>query len=195
MDTVYINLTKREDRKKLLQGELKNQGLKGARRFSAKSGDEVKDAWVTRTWHSGLNCLYDTKTIAAEHKFSKGERGCSGSHIALWKQCARKDDSSRPMLILEDDAVLWERSGVYFPEMCHRLIAAVEQAYDVENEAVMLYVGCEVCHAAATPPCRLAALPPCRLAALPHGYISASPPARHIRGGAAYEPGSRHPRT
>ena len=34
MDTVYINLTKREDRRKLIQGEMRNQGLKG-RRFSA----------------------------------------------------------------------------------------------------------------------------------------------------------------
>ena len=132
MDTVYVNLTKRDDRRKLIQGEMRAQGLKG-RRFPAKTGDEVSDALVAREWHSGLNCLYDKKTIAAVHKMSKGERGCSGSHIALWKQCARKDDSSRPMLILEDDAVLWERSGVYFPEMCHRLIAAVEQAYSTAH--------------------------------------------------------------
>ena len=197
MDTVYINLNKREDRRKLIQGEMRAQGLKG-RRFPAKMGDDVPDSWVTRTWHSKLNCLYDKKTVAAEHKMSKGERGCSGSHIALWKQCARRDDPSKPMLILEDDAVLWERSGVHFPELCHRLIAAVEQVgarthlharaafvhiaqraththahaqdplpspaerlspralaharalawllqvWDVENEAVMLYVGCEV---------------------------------------------------
>ena len=75
---------------------------------------------------------------------SKGERGCSGSHIALWKQCARRDDPSKPMLILEDDAVLWERSGVSFTELCHRLIAATEQVWDVENEPIVLYVGCEV---------------------------------------------------
>jgi len=143
MDTVYINLTKREDRKKLIQGEMRAQGLKG-RRFPAKMGDEVKDSLVARSWHSKLNCLYDKKTVAAEHKMSKGERGCSGSHIALWKQCARRDDPSRPMLILEDDAVLAERSGVAFPEMCTRLIQAVERVWDVENEPVVLYVGCEV---------------------------------------------------
>ena len=126
MDTVYINLTKREDRRKLVQGEMRAQGLKG-RRFPAKIGDEVKDSLVAQTWHSKLNCLYDKKTVAAEHKMSKGERGCTGSHIALWKQCARRNDPSKPMLILEDDAVLWERSGVQFPELCHRLIAATEQ--------------------------------------------------------------------
>ena len=140
---VYINLNKREDRRKLIQGEMRAQGLKG-RRFPAKMGDDVPDSWVTRTWHSKLNCLYDKKTVAAEHKMSKGERGCSGSHIALWKQCAKRDDPSKPMLILEDDAVLWDRSGVYFPELCHRLIAAVEQTWDVVNEPVVLYVGCEV---------------------------------------------------
>ena len=132
MDTVYINLTKREDRKRLVVGEMRAQGLK-ARRFAAKTGDEVNDKTVTRTWHSRLNCLYDRKTLPALHNMSKGERGCSGSHVALWKQCARKDDPSKPMLILEDDAVLWDRSGVLFPEMCHRLIAAVEQVYDVER--------------------------------------------------------------
>ena len=35
-------------------------------------------------------------------------------------------------------------SGINFPELCHRLIAAVEQVWDVENEPTMLYVGCEV---------------------------------------------------
>ena len=143
LDTVYINLDKRVDRRKLIQGEMKQQGLKG-RRFSAKSGDDVKDSQVARSWHSRLNCLYDKKTIPAEHTMSKGERGCSGSHLALWKQCAKRDDPSKPMLILEDDAVLWDRSGVAFPELCHRLIAAVEQLYDVEKDPVMLYVGCEV---------------------------------------------------
>ena len=143
MDTVYINLDKRVDRKKLIQGEMKQQGLKG-RRFSAKSGDDVKDSQVARSWHSRLNCLYDKKTIASEHTMSKGERGCSGSHLALWKQCAKRDDATKPMLVLEDDAVLWDRSGVQFPELCSRLIRAVEQLYDVENEPVMLYVGCEV---------------------------------------------------
>ena len=144
MDTVYINLTKREDRKKLIQTEMRNQGLKGARRFPAKTGDEVNDKAVARSWHSGLNCLFDKKTIPAMHTMSKGERGCSGSHVALWKQCARKDDHTKPMLVLEDDAVLWERSGVFFPEMCHRLIAAAEQMYDVATEPLILYVGCEV---------------------------------------------------
>jgi len=143
MDTAYINLTKREDRRKLIQGEMRAQGLKG-RRFPAKMGDEVNERLVTRTWHSGLNCLYDKKTLPAQHTMSKGERGCSGSHIALWKQCARKDDASKPMLILEDDAVLWDRSGVSFTEMCSRLISAVEQIYDVEKEPLLLYVGCEV---------------------------------------------------
>ena len=75
---------------------------------------------------------------------SKGERGCTGSHLALWRQCAKRDDPSKPMLILEDDATLWDRSGVCFPELCHRLILAVEQMYDVTTEPVMLYVGGEV---------------------------------------------------
>lgn len=127
IDCVYINLDKRIDRKKLIQGELRAQGLKG-RRFSAKSGDDVSDKLVARQWHSKLNCLYDRKTLPALHNMSKGERGCSGSHIALWKQCVRRNDVSKPLLILEDDAVLWERSGVSFAELTQRLIAAVEQA-------------------------------------------------------------------
>ena len=47
MDTVYINLTKREDRRKLIQGEMRAQGLKG-RRYPAKTGDEVPDSLVAR---------------------------------------------------------------------------------------------------------------------------------------------------
>ena len=143
MDTVYINMTKREDRKKLCLGEMRAQGLTG-RRFPAKTGDEVPKTQVATSWHSKLNCLYDKKTVSAEHMMSRGERGCSGSHIALWKQCAKRDDPSKPMLILEDDVVLHDRSSVNFPEMCHRLIAAVEQSWDVENEPVGLSVGCEV---------------------------------------------------
>jgi len=139
----YINLDKRLDRRKLMQAEMKAQGLKG-QRFSAKMGDDVKDSLVTWQWHSKLNCLYDKKTLPALHDMSKGERGCSGSHIALWKQCLRRNDPSKPMLILEDDAVLWERSGVKFPELTQRLIDAVEQCWDVENTPVILYVGCEV---------------------------------------------------
>jgi GR25 family glycosyltransferase involved in LPS biosynthesis len=142
-DCMYINLDKRIDRKKLVQLEMRGQGLKG-RRFPAKAGDEVSDKLVTRHWHSKLNCLYDRKTLPALHNMSKGERGCSGSHIALWKQCLRRNDATKPMLILEDDAVLWERSSVQFPELTQRLIAAVEQVWDVENTPVMLYVGCEV---------------------------------------------------
>ena len=126
MDTVYINMTKREDRKKLCLGEMRAQGLTG-RRFPAKTGDEVPKTQVATSWHSKLNCLYDKKTVSAEHMMSRGERGCSGSHIALWKQCAKRDDPSKPMLILEDDVVLHDRSSVNLPEMCHRLIAAVEQ--------------------------------------------------------------------
>ena len=125
LDTVYINLNKRVDRKKLIQAEMRAQGLKG-RRFPARMGDEVKDSVVARQWHSKLNCLYDKKTLPALHNMSKGERGCSGSHHALWKQCAKRTEC-KPMLILEDDAVLWERSGVSFTELTHRLIAAVEQ--------------------------------------------------------------------
>ena len=143
LDTVYINLNKRVDRKKLIQGEMRAQGLRG-RRFPARMGDDVKDSIVARQWHSKLNCLYDKKTLPALHTMSKGERGCSGSHIALWKQCLRRNDATKPMLILEDDAVLWERSSVQFPELTQRLIAAVEQVWDVENTPVMLYVGCEV---------------------------------------------------
>ena len=120
----YINLDKRLDRRKLMQAEMKAQGLKG-QRFSAKMGDDVKDSLVTWQWHSKLNCLYDKKTLPALHDMSKGERGCSD--IALWKQCLRRNDPSKPMLILEDDAVLWERSGVKFPELTQRLIDAVEQ--------------------------------------------------------------------
>lgn len=142
-DAVYINLTKRMDRRKLIQAEMRNQGLKG-RRFSARNGDDVKDSIVAREWHSKLNCLYDKKTLPALHKMSRGERGCSGSHAALWKQVARRDDPSRPLLILEDDAVLWERSGVSFTEMTRRMIAAVEKMYDVTKEPLLLYVGCEV---------------------------------------------------
>ena len=125
-DAVYINLTKRMDRRKLIQGEMRAQGLKG-KRFSARAGDDVKDSIVAREWHSKLNCLYDKKTLPALHKMSKGERGCSGSHAALWKQVARRDDSSRPLLILEDDAVLSDRSGTSFTEITNRCIAAVEQ--------------------------------------------------------------------
>jgi len=142
-DAVYINLTKRMDRRKLIQGEMRAQGLKG-KRFSARAGDDVKDSVVAREWHSKLNCLYDKKTLPALHKMSKGERGCSGSHAALWKQVARRDDSSRPLLILEDDAVLSDRSGTSFTEITNRCIAAVEQVYDVTTEPLLLYVGCEV---------------------------------------------------
>ena len=109
-----------------------------------------RESWVELTWgtefsiHSLSFVAKDVSRVKVLLQGRKGERGCSGSHIALWKQCAKRDDPSKPMLILEDDAVLWDKSGVHFPELCHRLIAATEQCWDVANEPVILYVGCEV---------------------------------------------------
>ena len=94
MDTVYVNLTKREDRRKLIQGEMRAQGLKG-RRFPAKTGDEVADSLVAREWHSGLNCLYDKKTVAAlprAHR-GRGQGQPGGADVALEAQLpVRQED-------------------------------------------------------------------------------------------------------
>jgi GR25 family glycosyltransferase involved in LPS biosynthesis len=146
MDTVYINLDRRTDRQRRVEDELKMLGLKSARRFSAKKGDEVPYKDVGRSWHSKLNSLFDMKTAPAELTMSEGERGCAGSHVALWRQCASRDDPTKLMLVLEDDVVLSRRlahGDVVFPEILHRLTHAVEQIYDVENEPVVLYVGAE----------------------------------------------------
>eukprot|EP00928_Gymnodinium_smaydae_P056580 TRINITY_DN39944_c0_g1_i1.p1 TRINITY_DN39944_c0_g1~~TRINITY_DN39944_c0_g1_i1.p1 ORF type:complete len:299 (-),score=67.23 TRINITY_DN39944_c0_g1_i1:205-1026(-) len=103
---VVINLKSREDR---LQG-LKRSAAKNAPWLSLERLDAVdgrvapppaKD--VTKKWSTKrlaeMFHWYREKTIP----MSPGERGCCASHLKAWRKCAA---SGRPLLVLEDDAVL-----------------------------------------------------------------------------------------
>jgi len=100
---VYINLAMRPDRRKRIEQQFGQHGV-NAERFEAVTGAETSDAIIDRDWQPGLNAKFDFRQKEDEwHTLSDGERGCAGSHALLWKRCVAEN---RPMVIIEDDAVL-----------------------------------------------------------------------------------------
>eukprot|EP00403_Amphidinium_massartii_P013473 CAMPEP_0178422594 /NCGR_PEP_ID=MMETSP0689_2-20121128/27255_1 /TAXON_ID=160604 /ORGANISM="Amphidinium massartii, Strain CS-259" /LENGTH=260 /DNA_ID=CAMNT_0020044165 /DNA_START=110 /DNA_END=892 /DNA_ORIENTATION=- len=103
---VAINLKSRPDRWHGLQRSVaKNAPWLQLKRLDAVNGKEEPpaDGDVARKWSTerlaGLFHWYRTKTIP----MSPGERGCCASHLKAWKRCAA---SGKPLLVLEDDAVV-----------------------------------------------------------------------------------------
>ena len=144
LSAVVINLRSRPDRwKRISKALAKRAPWLPAERLEAVDGrvDPPSESDVTRRWSTADIAAFCDWYYVKQLTMSPGERGCCASHVKCWQLCARR---RKPLVVLEDDAVLWDRSGVQFPELCSRLIRAVEQLYDVETEPVMLYVGCEV---------------------------------------------------
>lgn len=116
----YVNLAKRRDRRERIEEQLAQHGM-SAYRFEAVCGDTVDDAVIGRQWQCGLNACFDSRQHAfAWHELSSGERGCAGSHAALWEICV---SDNRPMLVLEDDALFDDSFSVPVLEQAMRHLA------------------------------------------------------------------------
>ena len=103
---VVINLESRPDRFKALERTRKrNASWLTLRRLSAVDGraTSISEKDVVKSWSTArlaeMFHWYRSKKI----KMSPGERGCCASHLKAWRQCAR---SGKPLLVLEDDAVI-----------------------------------------------------------------------------------------
>lgn len=106
LKAVVINLRSRTDRLIGLQRSVaKHAPWLRLERLEAVDGRaaspperEVSKSWSTERL-AKLFHWYRTRTIA----MSPGERGCCASHLKAWRKCAA---SGKPLLVLEDDAVL-----------------------------------------------------------------------------------------
>mmetsp|Transcript_36676 Transcript_36676/g.84382 ORF Transcript_36676/g.84382 Transcript_36676/m.84382 type:complete len:263 (-) Transcript_36676:90-878(-) len=103
---VAINLKTRQDRWAGLQRSVvKNAPWLRITRMDAVNGREAppSERNVARKWSTSrlasMFHWYRTKTIT----MSPGERGCCASHLKAWRQCVA---SGKPLLVLEDDAVV-----------------------------------------------------------------------------------------
>lgn len=125
---LYINMANRPDRRERLEEQLAQHGL-SATRFEAVEGKNVDSSVIDDRWRPGLNAKFDKRQQAdALHILSPGERGCAGSHAALWLQCVSEN---RPMIIIEDDAVLAED----FSDKCQQAMAHI-----AEHDPSFLYL-------------------------------------------------------
>ena len=102
---LYVNLDRRADRRKNIEGELKRLGLKGTR-ISAVDGQSLspdeQDYWMDR---KNFNTLSRTPSKVF------GRVGCYLSHLKLMKYAL--DNRIAPLLVLEDDCkFLCDRNDV-----------------------------------------------------------------------------------
>ena len=124
-DTMYINLDRRTDRRKSMESRLAAAGLSQWERVPARTGKETPPSRVCTEWDARLNHQFDTNCAARVYRFSDGERGCAMSHVLLWERVAARENEGRPVLVLEDDAVLDGRNSV---AIISSLVALIERS-------------------------------------------------------------------
>eukprot|EP00322_Chrysochromulina_rotalis_P018339 CAMPEP_0115828980 /NCGR_PEP_ID=MMETSP0287-20121206/859_1 /TAXON_ID=412157 /ORGANISM="Chrysochromulina rotalis, Strain UIO044" /LENGTH=394 /DNA_ID=CAMNT_0003282225 /DNA_START=16 /DNA_END=1200 /DNA_ORIENTATION=- len=135
---VFINLQNRTDRRAAMERVLPNVGLGHARRFEALCGEHIPEALVRATWDTALNAKFDRNCkVEPALDMSAGERGCAGSHIAIWRQCVT---SNMPLLVLEDDVMFaTPKVGIW----TKALVTAIDAALHPSDPAMLLYLGAE----------------------------------------------------
>jgi len=154
---IVINLDRREDR--LLECSkvfLERAPWLRHCRFRASDGrtDDIPESDVTLSWNTANNVKY--QKLRAIRKgwndfdsyqpkildHSRGERGCSASHIRAWKYCLEHaGENGKPLLVLEDDAKpiagfteILEEALKHLPENRHVLYLGYSQAADWRRE-------------------------------------------------------------
>jgi len=147
LDAIVINLDRRPDRMAGCAARLQAYcpWLRFSK-FSACDGRQTvfSEAEVSNSWHTGRNVEYQMKRSirkgwndidsyqVRELELSRGELGCSVSHIRAWRHCLeRAGAAQRPMLVLEDDAAPT-------PEFTATLIRALAAT---PKDADVLYLG------------------------------------------------------
>lgn len=140
-DTMYINLDRRTDRRKSMESRLAAAGLSQWERVPARTGKETPPSRVCTEWDARLNHQFDTNCAARVYRFSDGERGCAMSHVLLWERVAARENEGRPVLVLEDDAVLDGRNSV---AIISSLVALIERSAMPSQRTILLYLGAHV---------------------------------------------------
>ena len=135
-DTMYINLDRRTDRRKSMESRLAAAGLSQWERVPARTGKETPPSRVCTEWDARLNHQFDTNCAARVYRFSDGERGCAMSHVLLWERVAARENEGRPVLVLEDDAVLDGRNSV---AIISSLVALIERSAMPSQRVRTLY--------------------------------------------------------
>jgi hypothetical protein len=139
VDTIYINLRGRTDRRRKMDARLAQVGLERAVRFEAVTGARAASSDVTREWETSLNARFDSAMVGGQIvALTPGERGCAASHAALWRRVAERADEGAPLLVLEDDLIVCEEFG----ERMAALIRVVERAVPRPSQrTLLLYPG------------------------------------------------------
>ena len=130
---------------------------------------------MTRSWDSSISCEFDDAIMPARLVMSKGELGCATSHAVLWHACAARADDAPPLLVLEDDAMLYSN----FTSRARKCIRALEAAFPPHERNSLLFLGAEVMRWRAdnTAERVTAALPP----PPPHSLAAAAAPAARAK--------------
>lgn len=144
--TLVINLAKRRDRWEAMSARLAplirgdEPGVQLAiERFPATDGkaEDISESAVSFQWATDRNAKYDGRQgyrPGVTLTMTPGERGCAMSHVRAWKEVAGMlgtSEEHRPLLILEDDAVLKKD----FPKRLQQKLSSFP------DDADALYVG------------------------------------------------------
>lgn len=116
MKKLVINLPHRQDRRELFQEN--NKDLQDWEFIEAINGFDISYQDVLDMGYD-VNYKWRSSTADGVKRMKKGEIGCSISHLECWKIVAESD---KPMIIMEDDAVinwdLWDEK--YYEEVINR---------------------------------------------------------------------------
>eukprot|EP00928_Gymnodinium_smaydae_P053564 TRINITY_DN37527_c0_g1_i1.p2 TRINITY_DN37527_c0_g1~~TRINITY_DN37527_c0_g1_i1.p2 ORF type:complete len:398 (-),score=79.36 TRINITY_DN37527_c0_g1_i1:192-1385(-) len=157
LSAIVINLDRRTDRlARCAESIACRSPWLPYRRFRATDGknEAISALEVTTSWHTGRNVVFQRLRSQRkgwddldsyreqELELSPGERGCADSHIRAWRHCLEEcAGGDRPLLVLEDDAVLMPdftdtlaRALQALPEDRHILYLGYSQAADWPRE-------------------------------------------------------------
>jgi GR25 family glycosyltransferase involved in LPS biosynthesis len=138
-EVLFINLTRRTDRRRVMEERLSTAGIQSAKRFEALTGDQASSSVVCHEWDTSLNSRFDSAMPPATTvAMTAGERGCAASHVALWRRCAALAPDAPPLLVLEDDLVMCDRFGERIGTIVRRVEAAVPEP---SERALLVYPG------------------------------------------------------
>lgn len=113
-DIIVISLQRAAERRASIERQLSEMGLAFSF-FNAVDG---------KLGHE-LFSHYDTKKakLIGEIPLSDGHLGCYSSHYLVWQQCV---ESGRPIIVLEDDALLYQAQFLRFLKHASELPAELE---------------------------------------------------------------------
>jgi glycosyl transferase family 25 len=112
-----ISLASRQDRRRQIAAQFDRLGVAGYSFLDAVNGREQPD----HPLFAHYDPIARARVKGRGRDLKPSQLGCFASHYLLWEECAR---SGRPLLVVEDDAILKDN----FPEML-KLAPALLQAW------------------------------------------------------------------